>query len=206
MRGFFSKPPTKVERVLVIESEPRHATDQILEFLYATEANCSVDVLTCYETKPVAFDEGRGKLLSIHDRSLGRSRKQIIQRFAGSDYSVIALPLPGSHVLRKWRLMIALRTKAYILIGDAHQRFWYLRSQVLLDRSADSLFGGPTAMLRAIGTRIASKAGLVAELIIAPFSLSVLALYAVSIHARRFVRVRRLRAQTKKPSHIVRSP
>jgi len=182
VRGLFSIPHPSFDRVLVIESGPREVTEQLLDHLYSIQRSQTVDLLTCFEGAPRVFDSARGTIFCTSDRAQPTSRRKLIRALSRAPYTSIAILCTGSSILAKWKWIIALRTSAKILIVNEHGGFfsldWRRRHTAKLLLSQRLRF--PKIQI-----------GLAAELLLVPFTIAYLLLYAGAVHGRRLLRTRK---------------
>jgi hypothetical protein len=180
MRGLFSKACPSFERLLVIESGPRDVAEIFLQHLYEVQKSSHVDLLSCYGGRPQAFDPERGTVYSVHDAAARQNRGRFIRQLLGNRYTIVAILCTGDPVLAKWKWIIALRAKAKILIVNEHAGFFLLDFQ-------HHRFARMMLSLR-LGVHQPFQLRLVGELLLMPFTIGYLALYAAYVHARRVLR------------------
>lgn len=191
MRRFVARAQPSFDRVLLIESGPRKVTEEILPFLYNVKGALAVDLLTCYAGRPAEFDVDRGTLYSVNDPEVRKDRTKLIRKLCSDRYDLVALLCTGSPILAKWKWIVALRSRARLIVVNESAKYfgldiWNLGTARLmllkrLNPFADSSLSG------------FAEAGLTsfAGLLVVPFTLLYLALSTVSIHLRRSWRMRR---------------
>lgn len=182
MRGVLSPFHPSFERILVIESGPRKIADTFLQHLYEIQKSDQVDLLTCYPGAPKSFDPQRGAIYSVHHPDAKSDRSLFIRKLLAKPYTVVAILCTGDSVLTKWKWVIALRTKAKVLIVNEFDGFF------LVDRK--HLRPAKMMLWIRLGLHQQLKLHLLVELLLVPFTIGYLALYAVWVHARRAVRSR----------------
>jgi hypothetical protein len=176
---FLSRFTPPLLRILIVESGPRETTEKLLHYFYEVPKSQQVDVLTCYGSSPKTFDAERGTCYSIHDPAFQGNRSGLIRHLGQTKYSAVAALCTGSAVMNKWKWAIAARIPAKVLIVNEHAGFYSL----------------DLGHLKNIGNTLsehflpeASTLGVIGELLIAPFTISYLFLYAALIHLRRLLR------------------
>lgn len=181
MRGIFSRRHPSFDRLLIVESGSRHITEELLPHFYEVQASRSIDLLTCYPGAPENFDQTRGAVYSVQNQAVARSRRQFLRKIAGAPYTVVAIICEGTPILERWKWLIALRTPAKLLIVNEHAGYFFL--DYWHREIAKVLFSQRAGFRQRINFR------LVAELVLVPFTILYLILYAAYVHARRFLRV-----------------
>lgn len=181
MRGLFSKAHPPFEPLLVIESGPREIVEEFLRHVYEIQKSRHVDVLTCYAGVPSSFDPALGQLFSIHDPAIAHNRRGFL-RGLRSRYAIVAILCTGSPVLQKWKWIIALRSRAKIIIVNEHGGFYPL------DYAHRGT--GKMMLLQRVGLGRTFPIRFVAELLLVPFAWGYLLLYAMAVHTRAALRTR----------------
>lgn len=179
MTGLFNKKRPSFHRVLLIESGTRTATERFLKYVYQLENCGQVDLLTCFSTPPQEFQSGRGKVFLVTDPAIAAHRQQFLRTITGSPYDIVAMLHTGGRILYKWKWIVALLTRAKILLVPEDRDF------VFVDYSYFTRFKVNMPRLRreqVTGIRLAGEALLV------PFVVLYLLLYAGGIHFRRLLR------------------
>jgi hypothetical protein len=177
--------------VLLIESGPRKVTEQFLPFLYQVKGAVRVDLLTCYNAPPRAFDFDRGVVYSVNDQEVRQDRTAFIRKLSSGPYTVLALMLTGLPIMTRWKWMLAFRSSARLIAVNEEAKYfgleiWNHRSmgRMLLQRLnpfADYTRDSLAAML----------VRFLLGLFIAPFTIAYLLLYTGFVHVRRALRGRK---------------
>lgn len=162
---------TSPRHYLLIESGAQAATERFLQHVYTAERECRVDVLTCYRTYPENFDTNRGRMFYIHEPEIAQRRSAFICRLLAARYSVLAVVSTGSPVLTKWKWLLVAFTRARVLIVTENSQYFLLES-----------LSGRVPRLSAVQLRLG------AELLVVPFSMTFLLVYAGAAHFRRLFR------------------
>jgi hypothetical protein len=191
MHRLLARAQPSFDCVLLIESGPRKVTEQFLPFLYEIKGAARVDVLTCYNTPPKAFDFDRGVVYSVNDPEVRRDRAAFVRKLSSGPYTVLALMLTGLPIMTKWKWTLAFRSSARLIAVNEEAKYfgleiWNHRSmaRMLLQRLnpfADYTRDSLAAML------IRFLLGL----FIAPFTVGYLLLYTGFVHLRRALRDRK---------------
>jgi hypothetical protein len=181
MRHVFSRKIPPLEEILLVESGPREVAEKFLRHLYDIQRSRRVDIVTCYGSAPAGFDPERGTCYSIHDPAYAGRRAQLIRQLSkGNSYSVVSVLCTGSPVMNRWKWAIASRTPAKTLIVNENADFffldWHHRHIVKMLVSAR------------IGMEGGLHIGLLAEILLVPFTVTYLVLCATAIQLRRALR------------------
>ena len=184
MRGLLSKAHPGFGRVLVVESGPREATEQFLRQLYERQRSPHVDLLTCFEHQPAAFDGMRGTVYSIHDPAVSRNRAGFLWKLLRARYTIVAILCTGSAVLQKWKWVVALSTQAKLVIVNEHGGYFVL--DYWHRQAARAMFAQRVRLRRS--QRLQVPVDVLPELFLVPFTIAYLLLYAGAVHARRLIK------------------
>jgi hypothetical protein len=168
------------DRVLVIESGARGAADKFLKSLYNEERPDRVDVLTCHGSAPVSFDTEKGHVYMTQQATSGPARSQLFRELAGARYSSVCLLCTGDPIMTKWKWMVACRIPAKVLIVNENaDSFWLDRGHLA---SVRKLIRERMGLHRITPPRIIS------QLILFPFTLAALLVFALVVHTERRLR------------------
>jgi len=180
MRGFFTRNIPDFDRVLLVESGSRHLIENLLPFIYSSHPVSRVDLFSCYAGAPESFKQDRGEVYNANDYSGRPAQRKILSDLTKKSYDVLGIVCSAEPILATWKFIIAARIAAKVFIlNENGDIFW-------LDRGH----------LEAIRNFIAFRAGLtgagairtVARVLIFPFTLLYLLLYAATVHLRRKLR------------------
>jgi hypothetical protein len=140
----------------------------------------TADLITCYAGVPKNFRTDLGGVYRVADYPDGRSRKQLYKQLATNRYVIVGIICSAEPIMTKWKWMLAARLSGKVFVlNENGDYFW-------LDRGH----------LGAIRHFILFRAGLtgtgavraVARLVLFPFTLLYLILYAATVHLRRKLR------------------
>jgi hypothetical protein len=179
MTGLLRKSCPPFGRVLLIESGSRQAAERFLQYLYQHEACVQVDVLTCFSTPPEAFQSHFGQIFLVTDPAIAEHRQKFLRAIASAPYDVVAVLHTGSAILRKWKWMIALLTRAKVLAVREGADFIFLDYGYLqnIEVNIPRLRREQITRLRLAG-----------EVLLMPFTILSLLLYAGQVHLGRWLR------------------
>ena len=182
MRGLFSKAHPRFDWMLVIESGPRPLTEEFLAHVYQVQRSRHVDLLTCFEGVPATFQMSRGAVYRTDDAATRANRRRLLNMLSRAPYTAVAIFCTGSPILAKWKWMIALRTRAKVVIVNEHAGFFALDFQ---HRHTAKLMLSQRLHIAGMDLRI------VPELLLVPFTITYLVLYAAAVHGRRLLRTQK---------------
>ena len=180
MRYFLSRRSPPVTGVLLIESGSRFLIERVVPHIRATWApDVPIDLITCFGGLPA----GLGPETIVY-RTTGYTtpgkRKELLRELRARNYSMVGMICSGEPIMTKWKWMIALRLPVKVfIINENGDYFWVNREQ--------------SAVLREfclVRTGLAGEGAIrtVGRLLIFPFSILFLLLYAFVAHSGRMVR------------------
>jgi hypothetical protein len=181
MRYLLSRRVPEFRRVLLVESGTRSLIEDLLPVVYSSHPALErLDVVTCYAGAPRGFDAGRGTIFRVHDYRGRPARKLLYGKLRGTGYNIFVMICSGQPIMTKWKWALAWQVPAKILIVNENGDYFFL------DRSN----------WRIVRKFIAFRAGLhgggavdvLADVLLLPFTLLYLVLFAAWVHLRRKVR------------------
>ena len=180
MRRFLSKAEPPFDRVLLIESGSRSLFEDILSGFYETHPDVRADLVTCYAGLPQHFRPESGAVYRVTEYRDSRSRRSLYAEMAATRYNVIAMICSGEPIMTKWKWMLAARLSGKVLILNENcDYFWF-------DRGHLSTIWHFT-LVRA-GLAGAGAVRTAARLVVFPFAIVYLILFAATVHLRRKLR------------------
>jgi hypothetical protein len=180
MRYFLSKRMPLFERVLLVESGSRQLFEDLLRGLYDVHAEMRADLVTCYAGVPEHYRTAQGQVYRVTDYRDSRARQEFYAELAGNRYDVILIICSAEPIMTKWKLMLAARLRAKLLIlNENGDYFWFDRGHA-----------GTIAhfILFRAGLSGAGAVRTLARLTAFPFALLYLILFAATVHLRRKLR------------------
>jgi hypothetical protein len=134
------------------------------------------DLVTCYPGLPAGCPPGAAVLLT----SEHPDRRALLRQLRGRNYDIVAVICSGAPILFKTKLALAAALPAKVFIVNENADYfpldysnWRLLLRLGLDRAG---FLGPSAARN------------LASIVLFPFTLAYLLLYAGTVHTRRFFR------------------
>ena len=180
MRYFLRRRQPPVSRILLVESGSRHLIERVLPGLRQTYGDgVPIDLVTCYTGAPADISA----VHRVTDHRGPDGRRKLYRALAANRYSIMGMLCSAEPIMTKWKWALAARLPAKIfVINENGDYFW-------LDRGH----------WRAILHFALFRAGLtgsgafrtLGRLLVFPFTLSYLLLYASTVHIRRAWRTAR---------------
>ena len=182
MRHFFRRKIPEFDRVLIVESGSRQLLEDLLPGLYELYKNRieSLDLVTCYAGVPEGFQNSRGRVYRVAGYQGGEARSRLYTELRRNRYSIIGIICAGEPIMTKWKWVLAARVPAKLFILNENGDYFWV----------------DWAHWKTIRHFMAFRAGLagagavptVARLVLFPFTLLYLLLFAAAVHLRRKVR------------------
>jgi hypothetical protein len=180
LRSILSKSIPPFSRVLLVESGSRALADNLLETLNRTHAEMRVDLVTCYAGVPNNFRAAQGSVYRVTDYPDGPSRQRLYKELAANRYTIVGVICSAEAIMTKWKWMLAARLPAKVFVlnenGDV---FWLDRGHFAAIRYFILFRAGLTG---------AGAVRTLARVVLFPFTLLYLILYATTVHLRRKLR------------------
>lgn len=169
----------RLDRILLVESSNRGLAERLLPQLYSHSPG--IDLFTCYRGEPATFRSAQGSVYRSYDYRDDASRKKLYSELAGNRYGAIGVVCSGEPILLKWKWMLAYQVPAKLFIVNENADYFFVDYKHLhlvatLVRSRTGLTG-------------ANAAATLGRLLLFPFTLAYLLLYAAVAHARRKLRL-----------------
>ncbi len=180
MRHFFTKSIPPFSRVLLIESGSRALIENLLPVLYRNYPQITCDLVTCYAGDPKNFRPDQGAVYRVSDYPAGESRQRFYRELKANGYAILGVICSAEPIMTKWKWALAAKLPGKVFVlNENGDRFW-------LDHGH----------LAAIRYFILFRAGLtgsgavrtLARVVLFPFTLLYLILYAAAVHFRRSLR------------------
>ena len=180
MRYFLRRGIPPFTRVLLVESGRRDLFEDLLPGMYRTHPNMTADLITCYAGVPQNFQPDRGGVYRVTDYPDRRARKKLYSLLAANHYTVVGIICSAEPIMTKWKWMLAARLPGKVFIlNENGDYFWVDRGHLSNIRHFILFRAGLTG---------AGAVRTLARLVLFPFTLLYLILYAATIHLRRKLR------------------
>ena len=180
MRYFLSKSIPPFTRVLLIESGRRQLMEDFLSGLYDVHPDMQADLVTCYAGAPEKFRTDLGQVYRVTEYSGRPRRKQLYSQLASNRYTVVGVICSAEPIMTKWKWALAARLPGKVFVLNENcDYFWLDRGHLSNIRHFIFFRAGLTGS-GAVRT--------LARLVLFPFTLLYLILYACTVHIRRKLR------------------
>jgi len=167
--------------VLLVESGSRYLLEDLLPGLYQTHPELErADLITCFPGHPSTFDPSHGEILRVNDYVGAPARGELYRKLAERDYDVTGILCAGEPIMTKWKWALAWKVPGKLFIlNENGDYFWFDRGNLDTIRHF-ALFRMGLAGSGAITT--------IARLLLFPFTLTYLLLFAAYVHFKRWAR------------------
>jgi hypothetical protein len=181
MRYCLSARIPQPKAILLVESGSRSILETVIPGLRSSwGADMPIDLVSCFANLPRGFDAETTRVYRVADYRGRQGRKQLYRQLRQNRYALIGIVCSGEPLMAKWKLALTLRIPAKVfVINENGDYFWLDRKHLKLIRQF--------VLLRA-GLAGAGAVRTIASVILFPFGLMYLMLYASAVHARRAIR------------------
>src|SRR2546423_6778377 len=181
MRYFLTRRQPPVTRVLLIESGARELLENIIPGVRETWGeNVPVDLVTCYAGMPAGLRPETTEVFRVTNFSGPDGRKRLFRELAARRYSVAGIICSAEPIMTKWKWAIALRLPAKVFVMNENGDYFWL------DRAHSA------AILHFIRFRMGlagqGAVSAILRLLLFPFTVAYLILYAAAVHFKRALR------------------
>ena len=185
MKWVLSQEQPPGTRILLIESGSRSILEGTIAHLQSGWGEgMPIDLVTCYAGLPAGLDEN-ARVFRVADFGTPELRRQMLTELWGRDYAYAGMICAAEPIMNKWKWWLAARVPAkFFVINENGDYFWLNR------RNTKAMRG---FVLVRMGLSGAGAARTLGRLLVFPFSVLYLLLYAGVVHARRFFRLKLLR-------------
>jgi hypothetical protein len=178
MTLFWRKRVPDLTKIVIVESGPRELLDTMLPFLY--EQCPRIDVVTCYGGAPSSFRSDSGQVFQIGAYQGPGGRQRLVQELTGRGHAAIGIICAAMPIMTKWKWMLAARVPAKLfVINENGDLFWVDYSNWRIIKHF---------ILFRAGLSGAGAVPAIGRLLLFPFTVMFLLLYAATVHARRWAR------------------
>ena len=141
--------------------------------------DAAVDLVTCYAGLPEGFDP-QTVVYRVTDYGSPEGRKELIRELRSREYSFAGMVCSAEPIMTKWKWLIALRVPArFFILNENGDYFWVHRENAATIREF---------FLVRLGLSGAGAIRTIGRVLIFPFSVLFLLLYAFTAHSGRILR------------------
>jgi len=174
VRYFFRRRIPEASQILVVESGSRHITDHLIPRMRGHFGqSVAIDLLTCFPEVPA------GMARTYNVNGYRAARRKLLSELRARRYPIVALICSNEPILKMWKWVLAAALPAKLLIVNENADWFWL------DRAHWS------HVSRLVKYRAGlADAGIVrafARVVVFPFTLLYLLLYAAAAHFRRAI-------------------
>ena len=193
VRYFWSRSEPPLTRILLIESGSRSLLEGILPHLRKLWGrDVAIDLVTCYAGLPGGFGP-ETVVYRVTGYSSPEGRKELIRLLRSREYSIAGMICSVEPIMTKWKWLIALRVPAKVFIlNENGDYFWVNRENAAAMREF---------LLVRLGLSGSGASRTIGRLLVFPFSVLFLLLYAFAAHSGRIAR-RILNTSNQKPAKL----
>ena len=174
MRYFLRRRQPAAARLLLVESGSRHLIEAVLPALrrgYGEQI--PIDLVTCYAGVP----QGISAVWRVTDYRGRHARRALYRLLADNGYTIMGILCSAEPIMTKWKWTLAVRLPVKVfVINENSDYFWLDRGHWRAIRHFVLFRAGLTGSgaIRTLG-----------RLLVFPFTLTYLLLYASTVHIRR---------------------
>lgn len=180
MRYFLSKAVPPFTRILLVESGSRQLLEDLLDGLYEVHPEMTADLVTCYAGVPGKFRTDRGAVYRVTGYPDAASRQRFYAELAANRYNVLGIVCSGEPIMTKWKWMLAARIPAKVFVLNENGDYFWLDRGHWSNIRHFVLFRAGLSGAGAVRT--------IGRLLLFPFALLYLMLFAATVHLRRKLR------------------
>jgi hypothetical protein len=180
MRHFFTRSAPPFSRVLLVESGGRELFEKLLPNLYRNYPQMRCDLVTCYGSLPKNFRAEQGAVYRVADYPDSRSRQRLYSELRGNGYVILGIICSAEPIMTKWKWALAAKLPGKVFVVNENADYFWLDRGHLNNIRYFILYRAGLTGSGAVRT--------LARVVLFPFSLLYLILYAVTVHFRRSLR------------------
>jgi hypothetical protein len=180
LRYFVSKAVPPFSRVLLVESGSRQLLEDLLTGLYEVHSDMTADLVTCYAGTPEKFRIDRGAVYRVTNYPDAASRKNFYAELVNNRYTVVGILCSAEPIMTKWKWMLAFRLPCKVFVLNENGDYFWLDRGHWSNIRQFVLFRAGLSGAGAVRT--------VTRLVLFPFTLLYLILFAATVHLRRKLR------------------
>ncbi|MGI8991081.1 MAG: hypothetical protein ACR2I2_16070 [Bryobacteraceae bacterium] len=183
MRYLLTRSQPVVSRILLIESGSRSILEDIVPGIRETWGDViPIDLVTCFAGMPEGLNPDTTTVYRVADFAGPDGPRRLHRELSANKYSVLGMVCAAEPIMTKWKWYLALRlpAKAFV-VNENCDYFWIDHAHAATIRNF---------VLYRMGLAGAGAVRTIARLLLFPFTLGFLILYASVVHLRRALRLR----------------
>lgn len=179
MRYFFRRGFPPLSRILLVESGSRHLFERLLPLLRQTYGDVPIDLVTCYPGLPAGFPADT-VVYRVADYRGRPARRALYRLLQSRQYSLTGIICSAEPIMTWWKWTVALHVPAKVFIlNENGDYFWFDWGNWRTIRYF---------VLYRSGLAGAGAVRTLARVVLFPFTVLYLLLYATTVHGRRSLR------------------
>ena len=181
IRYFFSGRAPSGTRMLLIESGSRSLAEGVIPLLSSDWASAyETDLVTCFGGLPRGLPEST-KVFRVNDYGTPEKRRELLKELNARHYAFVGIICSAEPIMTKWKWMLATRLPGKVfIVNENGDYFWFHRENAATLREF--------ALVR-MGLEGAGAIRTIGRLMLFPFAVLYLLLYAFTVHAMRRLRL-----------------
>jgi len=174
VRYFFRRRIPEPSRILLVESGSRHITETVMPRMRGHFGEgVPIDLVTCFPAAPA----GMAGIYNVNDYRGRKRRLALVRELRARGYAIAGIVCSNEPLLNRWKWVLAAALPVKLLIiNENGDWFW-------LDRAHWSHIS--RFLKYRAGLADAGIVRALARIVVFPFTLSYLLLYAAAVHFRR---------------------
>lgn len=179
MKYFFTQRQPVATRILLVESGSRYLLEGVISGIRSTYGNdIPVDLVTCYHGLPAGFRAETTTCYRVTDYREDRGR--LLRELQAKRYAIVGMICSAEPIMTKWKWLIAARLPAKVFILNENGDYFWVHYKNCSSIRHFVLYRAGLVGSGAVHT--------LARLVLFPFTLLYLLLYAAAVHLRRGLR------------------
>jgi len=184
VRYFITRREPPLTRILLIESGSRALIEKLIPHLRQVWGeDVPIDLVTCYAGAPAGLLPA-ANIYRVTDYGSPERRRELIRVLRRQRHSIAGIICSGEPIMTRWKWLIALRLPVKVfIVNENGDYFWVHRDYTSNIREFT---------LVRLGLSGAGAIRTIGRLLIFPFSVLFLLMYAFVAHTRRAINLTRL--------------
>jgi hypothetical protein len=187
MLRYFLRPhrALPVRKILLVESGSRLLLEKLVPSLRVFYPGVRFDLCTCFPGAPACLDQ-ESKIYRTAEFPNAEARKKLFEELRANRYDTIGIICSAEPIMTRWKWMLLYQVGAHAcLINENADYVWFDSHhwKILAAYARTRMGFENTGAVRTL-----------ARLVLLPFNLIYLSIYALKVHMLRALRLRALRA------------
>jgi len=166
--------------VLLVESGSRELFEKLLPIFYRNYPEMTCDLVTCYGSVPKTFRPEQGVVYRVNDYPDSRSRQRLYGDLGNNSYAIVGIICSAEPIMTKWKWSLAARLPGKVFVVNENGDYFWIDHGHLANIRYFILYRAGLTGSGAVRT--------LTRVILFPFSLLYLIMYALTVHLRRSLR------------------